>query len=875
MAASPKKTGAGPAKGSAARPRRRRILIVSPDRDDRRRLFDALDQRGFRNALTAQDTEQARQFLESDPDVGLIFLDLGPDTGDIAVFCGELAGRSGGRLPIIGILGPDSGKERWNWEQLPAGVREVIRSPVDAGEVLHRMKQALRRGEPGGGVEAGAAAQGTGVFDQVPDGLLLVDPNTLKITECNAAIQHLVGLSRDELRSRTLLSLDHAHDAGQKVQLEAALKRDGRLKFDTHFQGDHPQARKAEITVQLGVFDGQTQYLAVIRDLWHQQQVDHAFRIIGETFESNLDDQRITRLVDQAANWLGLDFLMVGSQADHHAQIELKALYSRRQAGPELAPSICDGVARKVLSGDPVLLRSRAWQEVATTDQFIQDNNLESYIGLPIVESTREVVGLLIGASKRRLESWGMARDALQIIADRLALEFEMRRFQSDTRSQGLSDMLTRLPNRLLFDDRIALALKEAQRTGELFAVMFVDLDRFKTINDSLGHNTGDLLLKGFARRLSGAVRASDTVARYAADQFVIVLRHVIQKEDVLRIARKLNESLAQPLGLDNGREVQITASIGISFYPDDGTEPDVLIKHAEQAMYEAKGLGRNTAQSYVGVPEESHQQKLLLESKLRNAEKNNEFRVYYQPQVSAETEDIVGMEALIRWEHPDLGLISPGFFIPLAEENGLIVPIGEWLMRKACAQAREWQGRFRLPLRLGVNLSALQLKQPDIVKKVERVLAETGFDPASLDLEVTESISLKDVRNLLEVLQGFRDLGCGISIDDFGTGQSSLDYIKRFPADRIKIDQSFVRNIGVDPDDAAIVEATISMAHNLKRAVVAEGVEEEEQLEFLHRHGCEELQGYLFCRPLPANSFERLLADRERLRQKVAEQQA
>lgn len=863
------------AKGSAARPRRRRILIVSPDREDRRALFDALDKNGFRNALTARDTKQGREFLDADKDIGLIFLDLGPDSGDVAVFCSRIAEQGANRLPVIGILGPDADKARWSWDQLPPGVREVIRSPVDPGEVMHRMKRALRRRRRERETDAAAEPPGVGIFDQVPDGLMLVDPDTLQINECNAAMQHLAGLSREELCKRSLMSLDDAHDGRQKVELEAALKRDGRLKFNTHFQGDHPQARRVEVTVQLGVYEGRTQYLAVVRDLWDQQQVEKAFQIVSETFNANLDDEHIARLVEKTAQWLGLDFLLVAVQGDRRHQLEIKALYSRRQAGAELGYTICDGVARSVLAGDPVLLKTRAWQEVATTDQFIQENNIESYIGLPLVESTKEVLGILVAAGKSHLPSWSMAQSALQIIADRLSLEIEMRRFQSDTRSQGLHDALTRLPNRLLFDDRLALALKEAKRTGELFAILFVDLDRFKTINDSLGHNEGDQLLKGISRRLSGAIRASDTVARYAADQFTVVLRHVIQKEDVLRVARKVNETLAQPLSLHGNREVQVTASIGISFYPDDGTSGEDLIKHAEKAMYEAKGLGRNTYHSYVGMPEESHQQQLLLEAKLRNAEKNNEFRVYYQPQVCARTEDIIGMEALIRWEHPDLGLISPGFFIPLAEENGLIVPIGEWLMRTACAQAREWQGRFNLPLRLSVNLSALQLKQPNIVQTVGKVLSDTGFDPGCLDLEVTESISIKDVTNLLEVLEGFRDLGCGISIDDFGTGQSSLDYIKRFPADRIKIDQTFVRNIGVDPDDAAIVEATISMAHNLKRSVVAEGVEEEGQLEFLHRNGCEELQGYLFCRPLPAQTFERLLAERERLRRQLAEQGA
>jgi diguanylate cyclase (GGDEF)-like protein len=409
-----------------------------------------------------------------------------------------------------------------------------------------------------------------------------------------------------------------------------------------------------------------------------------------------------------------------------------------------------------------------------------------------------------------------------------------------------------------------------------MFAVLFVDLDRFKNINDSLGHSVGDQVLMAVAKRLRASVRASDTTARYAGDEFTMILRHIVQRDDVMRIAEKIVRVMEVPLTLADGAELHITASIGVSFYPDDATSAERLLKHADVAMYSAKGLGRNNFQSYVAVPEESHQQRLALEAKLRLAEKNGELRVYYQPQVETHSEDIAGMEALIRWEHPELGMISPGFFIPLAEENGLIIPIGEWVLRTACADAKRWDDRFGLRLRVGVNLSAVQLRlQQTLVQLVADVLHESGLDPDLLDLEVTESINVKTIPNLLETLQGLRELGCKISIDDFGTGQSSLDYIKRFPADRIKVDQTFVRNIGVDPDDEAIVRATIGMAHSLNRAVVAEGVEIEEHLDFLRAQGCEELQGYLFCRPLPAASFENLLVERERVFNKAPSAEA
>jgi EAL domain-containing protein (putative c-di-GMP-specific phosphodiesterase class I) len=282
--------------------------------------------------------------------------------------------------------------------------------------------------------------------------------------------------------------------------------------------------------------------------------------------------------------------------------------------------------------------------------------------------------------------------------------------------------------------------------------------------------------------------------------------------------------------------------------------------------MYAAKHLGRNNFHIYEVSPEYALEHGMALKTRLRHAEGNGELRVVYQPQVDTASEDIVGMEALLRWEHPELGVISPAVFIPLAEETGLIVSIGEWVMRTACRQAQEWEQRYGLRLRLGVNLSAVQLMEPKLLDTVIRALRETGLDPSLLELEITESISIKEAPNLVENLHALHRLGCHIAIDDFGTGAASLDYLRKLPADRIKIDQSFVRNIGVDPDDEAIVRATIDMAHRLKRAVVAEGVEIEQHLEFLRAHQCDELQGYLFCRPLPPASFDKLLAERQRL---------
>ncbi len=537
----------------------------------------------------------------------------------------------------------------------------------------------------------------------------------------------------------------------------------------------------------------------------------------------------------------------------------------RKSFTDEVPDPLQGGTLKLVLDGRPVLLPSITPQ-LAGSDEFIHAMGFGAFAGLPLLDERRNLLGALLIGSEKTWRGQPLLAETLRVAAARFGFDLELQRAREQGRAKGLQDSLTGLPNRLLFNDRMETTLREAHRTGEMFAVLFVDLDRFKNINDSLGHAVGDKVLHAVAQRLRKAVRGSDTVSRYAGDEFTLILRHITQRDDVKRIAEKIVNLMEVPLSLEGNSELRITASIGVSFYPGDAITTDDLLRYADVAMYNAKSMGRNNFQIYQAVSEDSNQQRIALENNLRKAEQNGELRVFYQPQIDAKTEDIVGMEALVRWEHPDLGMISPGFFIPLAEESGLIVGIGEWVLRTACVDAYNWQQRYGLPLRIGVNLSAVQLRQKNLSEVVAAALRDSGLDPGSLELEVTESINVDTVSDLIENMEALHQIGCQISIDDFGTGHASLDYLRRLPARRIKIDQSFVRNIGVDPDDEAIVKATIEMAHNLNRDVVAEGVEIEPHLRFLREHGCDEVQGYLFCRPLASMAFDRMLAERQRL---------
>ncbi|MBN1604299.1 MAG: EAL domain-containing protein [Chitinispirillaceae bacterium] len=425
--------------------------------------------------------------------------------------------------------------------------------------------------------------------------------------------------------------------------------------------------------------------------------------------------------------------------------------------------------------------------------------------------------------------------------------------------SNAQHDSLTGLPNRLLLHDRLEFTLNLARRNKRVVAVLLLDIMRFKMINDTLGYTAGDALLQILGSRLSSSIRDVDTVFRSGDDEFAIILDDVSEPEAVSKVAKRIIETCSLPFTIAN-RELYATVSIGISIFPSDAEGHEGLLKNAEDAMIRAKELGINNYQHYKPAMNNRAVEQLTLENDIRKALMKEEFIVYYQPQVDLKTNEIVGIEALIRWKHPKLGMISPGEFIPIAEENGLIIPIGEWVLRTACSQTEQWRKQYKKGLTISVNLSARQFLQQDIVNTVRTILDETGLAPKYLELEITESLGMKNPELTLRTLKELKQMGIHISIDDFGTGYSSLSYLKKFPIDTLKIDRSFVSDIKTDLNDTAIVLAIIALAHSMHLKVIAEGVETIEQAEFLSLHDCEEMQGYLFSPPIPAMEFAKLL---------------
>ena len=488
--------------------------------------------------------------------------------------------------------------------------------------------------------------------------------------------------------------------------------------------------------------------------------------------------------------------------------------------------------------------------------------------GVPLVvltgleDESLAVQALQLGAQdylmKGQIEARGLLR-ALRYAVERKTMERAALSMSRQMAHSAEHDFLTGLPNRMLLNDRVGQAIALAKRHMKKVAVLFLDLDGFKHINDSLGHPTGDKLLQSVAKRLVDCIRGSDSVSRQGGDEFVVLLLDLEQAEDAAVTARRMLEAVAQPHSIDH-HDLHVTASIGVSVYPDDGLDAETLIKNADTAMYQAKENGRRSFQFFKPAMNVRAVERQFIEEGLQRALERREFVLHYQPKVNLTTGAITGAEALLRWTHPTRGPVSPVDFIPVAEDCGLILPIGAWVVREACAQARAWMDAGLPVTSMAVNVSAMEFRNKNFLNGLFAILAETGLDPRSLELELTESVLMKHAASAATILQTLRKRGIQAAVDDFGTGYSSLSYLQKFPVDALKIDQSFVRQISTAGDDTTIVKAVIGMARNLKLRVIAEGVETLEELAFLRAYRCDEAQGYYFSRPVLPQQFAIML---------------
>jgi diguanylate cyclase (GGDEF)-like protein/PAS domain S-box-containing protein len=672
-------------------------------------------------------------------------------------------------------------------------------------------------------------------LDSAIDAVYLIDYAQLRFIDANETALHMLGYSRHELCKMGPQDLKPDQGELRRIQhrFESVIRSESKTgMIRTTHQCKNGLRLPVEVYLRAFRSEGRQLFVAVARDITERLQAEADLR---------KSEQRFRVAFNQAA--VGLAH--VASSDGRYLMVNQK---------------LCEIVGYT----QEEMLRMR-YQDLTHPEDLAVDQDLgRRMYAREIFEASREkrylhkngyYIWINLTSSLVRDEN-GEPRYYSTVVEDisrRKQMEGELLHIANH-------DVLTSLPNRTLFLDRLAQAIAYANRSGDKVAVLLIDLDRFKNINDSLGHDIGDRLLTSIARKLAAQVRDVDTVARLGGDEFVIMVADVAHEDTVAMLAQQVLESLSQVVTIQ-GHELYPAGSMGISLFPKDGGDSQTLIKNADTAMYRAKEAGRNNFQFYAYAMNARALDRLKLEGGLRHALLRDEFVLHYQPQMHIATGEIVGVEALLRWQPPGRDLIYPADFIPIAEETGLIVAIGEWALRTACAQQKDWQrAGLAANVRMSVNLSARQFKQQDINKMVSRALQETGCDPASLELEITESIIMENPEVAAATLQRLSDMGVFLSIDDFGTGYSSLAYLKRFPIHTLKIDRSFVRDITTDADDAAIAKAVIALAHSMKLNVIAEGVETSEQLAFLREQSCDVVQGYYLGKPMPARQMESML---------------
>lgn len=753
--------------------------------------------------------------------VGGTFADIWPQEFRATIaqaFCDALGGA---RKSVEAELTTLRGQTSWHVTLGPivehdGSIERVV--AIGANITEHRRaEQALRESEE----------KHRNVVERASDGIAIIQDGLVKYV--NQRLADMVDRSREELADAAVSFLVHPDALSQVVErYTRRLAGDEVVAiYESALQRKDGSKIEVEINAGLVNYEGRSADLIIMRDITLRKTAEEKLRIHTSAM-SAASDQIFIADADGMIEFVNPSFEReTGYSSEEIVGKSINILKCERQDD-----SFYDDLWHTVCSGRP-------WKGEITTERKNASFCTEDMTITPVKNDCGEIERFV-----------GIKRD----ISEKKSYEKQLDRMAHH-------DHLTGLPNRLLFADRLNQSLSRARRKSAPLAVMFLDLDRFKTINDTLGHSTGDLLLKSVAERVSDCIREADTVARMGGDEFTVILTESQNQADVLAVAQRILDSLAEPFDVA-GHELFVTTSIGISIYPSDGVDVETLVRNADAAMYRAKEQGRNNYQLCSWAVNAAALEKFELETALRRAVERNEFLAHYQPRVNLHTGEIVGLEALVRWQHPELGLISPAQFIPIAEETGLIVPIGEWVVKEACEQNKRWQDSGLPKIPVAVNISPRQFRHDDLVESIAAILEETRLAPEYLELEVTENAIMHRPIVAANSLRRLKEMGIRISIDDFGTGQSSLSYLKRFPLDTIKIDQSFVKDITTDPDDSAIAQAIISMAQTLGLGVIAEGVETLEQLELLKSLGCNEVQGYFISRPMRPEGVATALAE-------------
>jgi len=679
-------------------------------------------------------------------------------------------------------------------------------------------------------------------------------------------INHIPESEQDRFRS----TIDQSIKTSKPYEIEhQIIRNDGSVRYVRQVGGIHKDPED-QLPILIGVILDITQIKK--NELLELERLSRIERYQDSLLEwSRVDyknlDQAFRRATEISSNTLDIARVSIWLYNDDHTSIKCHNLYIQETGhveGFELFKKDFPNYFKAVENGKMIVVNEAREDERTSefTEAYLIPNNIYSMLDAPIYYAG-EIIGVVCHEYTNSIHNWSShEQEFASAIANTASLSLEIQKrkeMEKELEHQAYHDSLTKLPNRSLFTDRLDQALKQAHRNNTNLAVLFLDLDNFKEINDSLGHDAGDKVLIEIAQRLNTNLRDMDTIARLGGDEFTLIVSNFDDIQFIHEVVLKLFNILQQPMSI-NGQELYATSSIGISIYPDDGQTSETLLRNADAAMYKAKESGRNSFEFYTHDMTERAFEHVLMETNLRRALEQQEFIIYYQPQYDASTNKIIGMEALLRWQHPEMGMISPAKFIPIAENTGLIIELDRWVMQMATRQVSQWHESGLQPGRLSLNMATKQLEKKDLLDFIKTTLQKSNCNPEWIAFEITESQIMKDPEKAISLLVEMSALGIEIAVDDFGTGYSSLTYLKRLPVDKLKIDRAFINDLPHDDEDAAIVRAIIALSKSLKLSVIAEGAENQKQIDFLLDEGCSEIQGFFFAKPMPANEIETLL---------------
>lgn len=835
------------------------VIIACSNKQDRLKFFNFFDALNVKKILTASHLAQLKELLHDDSmTVGVLAVEVSAQWIKSTQQLAQMR-HDHPHLTIIGLVGDDIRFDYHQYRDIKQWVAKLLYSPLNQNQLV--AVSALFDDENHNN-ELENYLQGAFQAGSLP--LLLAHAKKHHIVAVNEQFLQQFAVYKDKLLGQKWTHYLAPDQQRKTEQYQARLNETGRLEIQSQWTMDD-ESYPIKLCAYYLTFNGVPHYLIECHD-----QSEHVFRqkmlyFLDKIRVIDFVSQRSDELLKQITLWADFDFCFMLSQGRGQAYDKIIFDYSKSNQAQHFSESRHDFIFRKLKSQRILSLNEHTSRHISG-DEFITMNAVESIMVFNCRVNKHHKAILVLGG-QRTYPRWNQLKLLFSKLVEHYRATMAFKQLQHSHESESQYDVLTNLLNRRYIIKYIEKAIEQAAKKKHSLAVIFLDLDRFKVINDSLGHDIGDQVLVNVANILNDHVQDYGVAARYAGDEFLMLLNRHVNLDTIKSVANKILESVAEPVILADGSEIKLTISLGIAIYPEHGTMVNSLIKHADVALYDAKLNGKNQYSIYrTELDGEQAKQSEEMVKNLEQAIESDQIEVYYQPKIDAKSEDIAGFEALVRWQHPELGIISPGLFIPLAEQSGLIHKIGLLVIEKAAQCLKSWQTKYEIPLTMSVNLSPIQLNDNRLIDRISYVINQTGIEAKHLDFEITESEKFKSVKDALVMFKRIVELGCTLSIDDFGTGHSTLDYLRRIPAKTLKIDQVFVKNIGLSPDDEAILDATIDMAKRVGHFIVAEGVETENQRQYLSHKGCDYFQGYLFSRPLPAEKIERILEQRAQI---------